>query len=87
LVVIASYHLAQEIVIGVNTYIWHGAEDNWSPVAMAEYLASTIPGCSSAEVFNGLSDYSCLYRAAPEICRQLGAASDDLRSPSSLQQH
>jgi len=67
--------------IGVNTHIWHGAEDNWSPVAMAEYLASTIPGCTSTEIFNDLSHYSCLYRAAPEICRQLGAASDDLRSP------
>jgi len=66
--------------IGVNTHIWHGAEDNWSPVAMAEYLALTIPGCTSTEVFNGLSHYSCLYRAAPEICRQLGVASDDLRS-------
>ncbi|PPK77460.1 pimeloyl-ACP methyl ester carboxylesterase [Methylobacter tundripaludum] len=67
--------------IGVNTHIWHGAEDNWSPVAMAEYLASMIPGCTSTEIFNDLSHYSCLYRAAPEICRQLGAASDDLRSP------
>lgn len=57
--------------IGVNTHIWHGAEDNWSPVAMAEYLASAIPGCASAEIFTGLSHYSCLYRAAPEICRQL----------------
>ncbi len=66
--------------IGVNTHIWHGAEDNWSPVAMAEYLALTIPGCTSTEIFNDLSHYSCLYRAAPEICRQLGVASDDLRS-------
>ncbi|MDD4905557.1 MAG: alpha/beta hydrolase [Methylobacter tundripaludum] len=67
--------------IGVNTHLWHGAEDNWSPVAMAEYLASAIPGCTSTEIFNDLSHYSCLYRAAPEICRQLGAASDGLRSP------
>lgn len=58
--------------IGVNTHIWHGTEDNWSPVAMAEYLQSAIPGCTSIEIFNGLSHYSCLYRAAPEICRQLG---------------
>ncbi len=68
--------------INVNTHIWHGAEDNWSPVAMAEYLASAIPGCTSTEIFNGLSHYSCLYRAVPEICRQLGAASDDHASPS-----
>lgn len=61
--------------IGVNTHIWHGAEDNWSPVSMAEYLQSAIPDCSSTKIFGGLSHYSCLYRAAPEICRQLGAAS------------
>jgi pimeloyl-ACP methyl ester carboxylesterase len=57
--------------IDVNTHIWHGAVDNWSPVAMAEYLASTIPGCTSTEIFSGLSHYSCLYQAAPAICRQL----------------
>jgi len=61
--------------IEINTHIWHGAEDNWSPVSMAEYLASAIPGCTSTEIFSGLSHYSCLYRAAPAICRQLGAAS------------
>jgi len=60
--------------VGGNTHIWHGADDNWSPVAMAEYLQSAIPGCASIEIFNDLSHYSCLYRAAPEICRQLGAA-------------
>jgi len=57
----------------VNTQIWHGAEDNWSPVAMAEYLQSAIPGCASTQIFKGLSHYSCLYQAAPEICRQLGS--------------
>jgi pimeloyl-ACP methyl ester carboxylesterase len=60
--------------IDVDTHIWHGAEDNWSPVAMAKYLQSAIPGCTSSEIFNGLSHYSCLYRAAPEICRQLSAS-------------
>ncbi|MDD2769127.1 MAG: alpha/beta hydrolase [Methylococcus sp.] len=60
--------------VSVNTYIWHGAEDNWSPKDMAEYLKSAIPGCVSAEIFSGLSHYSCLYRAAPEICDLLGEA-------------
>lgn len=55
-----------------NTHIWHGAEDNWSPPAMALYLQAAIPGCTSIEIFDGLSHYSCLHRAAPEICRQLG---------------
>jgi len=64
--------------IAVNTYIWQGADDNWSPATMAEYLHSAIPGWTSTEIFNGLSHYSCLYRAAPEICRQLDAVSGDL---------
>ncbi|TAN68121.1 MAG: alpha/beta hydrolase [Methylobacter sp.] len=62
--------------INANTHIWHGADDNWSPVSMAEFLHSALPGCSSIEIFNGLSHYSCLYRAAPEICRQLGDQSE-----------
>lgn len=56
----------------VNTHIWHGAEDNWSPTLMADYLKSAIPGCTSTRIFDGLSHYSCLYRAAPEICNLLG---------------
>lgn len=60
--------------VSVNTYIWHGAEDNWSPKGMAEYLKLAIPGCVSAEIFSGLSHYSCLYRAAPDICGLLGEA-------------
>jgi pimeloyl-ACP methyl ester carboxylesterase len=71
--------------IGVSTHIWHGAEDNWSPVSMADYLQSAIPDCVSTE-FSGLSHYSCLYRAAPEICRQLGVASGN-QLVASLQLH
>ena len=60
--------------VSVNTHIWHGAEDNWSPPLMAEYLKSAIPGCTSTKVFNGLSHYSCLYQAAPEISNLLSKA-------------
>ncbi len=59
--------------IGVDTHIWHGAEDNWSPLAMADYLASALPGCSKITVLDGLSHYSCLYRTAPTICRSIEA--------------
>ncbi|MBD9362546.1 alpha/beta fold hydrolase [Methylomonas fluvii] len=59
--------------IGVDTQIWHGAEDNWSPLAMAEFLVSALPGCSKITVLDGLSHYSCLYRAAPAICRSIQA--------------
>lgn len=60
--------------VSVNTHIWHGGEDNWSPMAMAEYFKSAIPGCASIKIFDGLSHYSCLYRAAPGICNLLGKA-------------
>ena len=69
-------------VLSVNTYIWHGAEDNWSPTLMAHYLESVIPGCTSTRIFSGLSHYSCLYRAAPEICNLLG--NETLRSSGTL---
>lgn len=60
--------------ISVNTHIWHGAEDNWSPKSMAEYLKSAIPGCAHIELLNSLSHYSCLYETAPKICKLLGQA-------------
>jgi pimeloyl-ACP methyl ester carboxylesterase len=58
--------------VSVNTHIWHGAEDNWAPPLMAEYLRSAIPGCASSKIFSGLSHYSCLYQAAAAICNLLG---------------
>lgn len=60
--------------VSVNTHIWHGAEDNWSPKLMAEYLKSAIPSCSHIEILGGLSHYSCLYETAPQICNQLSKA-------------
>ncbi|OHX37038.1 alpha/beta hydrolase [Methylomonas sp. LWB] len=59
--------------ISVDTHIWHGAADNWSPVAMADYLASALPGCSNITILDGLSNYSCLYRTAPAICQSIKA--------------
>lgn len=59
--------------ISTDTHIWHGAEDNWSPVAMAFYLESALPGCSKITVLDGLSHYSCLYRTAPTICQSIKA--------------
>jgi pimeloyl-ACP methyl ester carboxylesterase len=60
--------------VSVRTHIWHGAEDNWSPLPMAEYLESAIPGCTSIQIFNGLSHFSCLHHAAPELCDLIGKA-------------
>jgi len=60
--------------LSVNTHIWHGAEDNWSPKAMAEYLKSAIPSCTHIEILNNASHYSCLHQTAPKICDLLGKA-------------
>jgi len=57
--------------ISVDTVIWHGAEDNWSPVSMAVYLESALPNCSKITIQDGLSHYSCLYRSAPTICMSI----------------
>ena len=56
-----------------SVQLWHGTDDNWSPLAMATYLANDIPGVVSVEELKGLSHYSCLYVAAPKICAQLAA--------------
>lgn len=60
--------------VSVNTYIWHGALDNWSPPLMAEHLKSAIPGYNSTTIFNELSHYSCLHQAARGICNLLDKA-------------
>ncbi len=57
--------------VAMETHIWHGELDNWSPIAMAEYLGSAIPGCVQIEIMKGLSHYSCLHRSAERICLQL----------------
>jgi pimeloyl-ACP methyl ester carboxylesterase len=66
--------------ITVDTHIWHGEVDNWTPKPMADYLHTALPACTAIKIYSGASHYSCLYRAAPEICavltlqsRQLGA--------------
>jgi pimeloyl-ACP methyl ester carboxylesterase len=56
----------------IETHLWHGTEDNWSPASMATFLAEAISTCSGSTLVNGASHYSCLFESAPEICRQLG---------------
>jgi pimeloyl-ACP methyl ester carboxylesterase len=59
--------------VTVPTHLWHGELDNWSPVAMSVYLSQALPKVESFTRLAGLSHYSCLYAAAPEICAMLGA--------------
>ncbi|KGJ91737.1 alpha/beta fold hydrolase [Colwellia psychrerythraea] len=55
-----------------KTHLWHGSDDNWSPLPMAEYLAENISSCSKVNTLGGASHYSCLFNAAEKISTQLG---------------
>ena len=55
----------------INTHIWHGTSDNWSPISMANYLRDNLPMSGNVESMKNLSHYSCLFAAAPKICAQL----------------
>jgi pimeloyl-ACP methyl ester carboxylesterase len=57
-----------------KVYLWHGTEDSWSPFEMARYLCDAIPGETNVEPLEGLSHYSCLFKAAPMICKRIDAA-------------
>lgn len=53
-------------------HIWHGAEDNWAPPAMAVALAQALPTCRRTQISDGLSHYSCLHDAMPRILARIG---------------
>lgn len=54
--------------VRVPAQLWHGAQDNWSPPAMASYLQTALPRCSAVQRMEGQSHYGCLLKAAPLIC-------------------
>ena len=62
--------------ITAPTRIWHGAADTWSPPGMADSLSRLIPGAAQPEILSGLSHYSCLFAAMPEIFASLNTRSD-----------
>ncbi|MBW7014985.1 alpha/beta fold hydrolase [Pseudomonas sp. N040] len=68
---VCSYVLpwaASLAAVTVNTRIWQGAEDNWSPQGMAEYLRAALAGGEPVVLMPGLSHYSCLQQAVPLVC-------------------
>ncbi|MDH7975242.1 alpha/beta hydrolase [Sphingomonas sp. AR_OL41] len=40
--------------------LWHGTEDNWAPIAMADALAAALPNVVAVHRLAGLSHYSTL---------------------------
>jgi pimeloyl-ACP methyl ester carboxylesterase len=61
--------------VAAATTLWHGSLDNWSPPEMANSLQRGLPACRQLNLMQGLSHYSCLQAAAPQICRLLAGAS------------
>jgi pimeloyl-ACP methyl ester carboxylesterase len=57
--------------LNVSTHLWHGDQDNWSPVAMSTYLGQQLSHSAPVHVLEGLSHYSCLYAAIPRIFAML----------------
>lgn len=47
--------------------LWQGEADTWTPPAMAQALAGALPGAPTLRTFPGLSHYSTLQAALPEI--------------------
>jgi pimeloyl-ACP methyl ester carboxylesterase len=47
--------------------LWQGEVDSWTPLAMARALARALPVASKLRTFPGLSHYSTLRAALPEI--------------------
>ncbi|CAN5529994.1 alpha/beta hydrolase [soil metagenome] len=47
--------------------LWHGSDDNWAPIAMAEALAAALPNVAAVHRLPGLSHYSALAQALGAI--------------------
>jgi len=62
---------AQLVKLQVDTYLYHGQADNWSPLPMAHYLRDTIAAPCQLQEYPELSHYSCLYAAVSDIFQQL----------------
>ena len=49
--------------------LWHGTDDTWAPIAMAEALAAALPQVAAVHRLAGLSHYSALAHALALIDR------------------
>lgn len=56
----------------VPTTLWHGEQDTWAPIAMADDLRRQLPGFVGLHRFADLAHYTCLHTAAESVCRQVG---------------
>jgi pimeloyl-ACP methyl ester carboxylesterase len=57
--------------IHAPTCLWHGEQDTWAPLAMADYLQSQLPNVRQYHGIAGLAHYSCLLKSAEALCWQI----------------
>ena len=65
-----------------RVYLWHGTDDNWSPMSMAELLEKELRNASPINEQEGASHYSCLFESAPLICSRLKNSKHSATHPS-----
>jgi pimeloyl-ACP methyl ester carboxylesterase len=54
--------------------LWHGDQDNWAPVTMAQGLLAQFGSQAQLHWLAGRSHYSCLMDAAQPLCQQLAVS-------------
>jgi pimeloyl-ACP methyl ester carboxylesterase len=54
--------------------LWHGDQDNWAPVTMAQGLLDQFGAQVQVHWLAGRSHYSCLIDAAQPLCEQLAGS-------------
>lgn len=57
----------------VDVHLWHGGQDNWSPVEMSQSLAKYLNQESRLTLLPDCSHYSCLLESMPIILEQVGS--------------
>lgn len=56
------------------TWLWHGSEDNWSPLGMAHWLQANLPDCRGLDVAQGRSHYGCLLSRSEKVCASVAGS-------------
>lgn len=57
----------------VQTQLWHGDDDTWTPPGMADALRNILPSCNRIQRLPGRAHFGTLFEAMPRICHSLGA--------------
>jgi pimeloyl-ACP methyl ester carboxylesterase len=54
-------------------WVWHGAQDNWSPPAMAHWLHTHLTQCRGVQMWADQSHYGCLLQSVEPVCAMVAS--------------